>query len=79
MNVGSGQTMSILKIVKLLGGKKVFIKKRPGEPEITFANIGKIKRKLKWRPKVKIERGIRILLDNIDYWNKAPVWTPKKN
>ena len=78
MNVGSGQTVSILKIVKLLGGKKVFIKKRPGEPEITFANIGKIKKKLKWEPKVKIERGIRILLDNIDYWNKAPVWTPKK-
>ena len=74
MNVGSGQTVSILKIVKLLGGKKVFIKK--GEPEITFANIGKIK-KLKWKPKVKIERGIRILLDNIDYWNKACLDTKK--
>ena len=25
----------------------------------------------------KIEKGIKILMDNIDYWKKAPVWTPK--
>ena len=33
-------------IVKLLKGKKIFIKKRPGEPDITFADIKKIKKML---------------------------------
>ncbi len=45
-NVGSGKTVSVNKIVSILGGKKVFIPKRPGEPEITFADISKIKKKL---------------------------------
>jgi len=77
-NVGSGATISIKKIVSLLGGDKVFIKKRPGEPDTTFADIKKITKKLKWKPKIKIHKGINILLKNIDYWKKAPVWTPKK-
>ena len=78
LNVGSGSTVSILKIAKLLGGKKVFIRKRPGEPDITFADISKIKKKLNWKPNIKIEQGVSFLLDNIDYWKNAPVWTPKK-
>ena len=77
-NVGSGQTISVNYIISLLGGKKVKIPKRPGEPDITFANIKKIKKKLKWKPKIKIKKGIKLLLDNINYWKKAPVWTPKK-
>ncbi len=77
-NVGSGETISVNYIIKLLGGKTVKIPKRPGEPDITFANIEKIKKKLKWKPKIKIKEGIKLLLNNIDYWKKAPVWTPKK-
>ena len=26
----------------------------------------------------KNKKGIKLLLDNINYWKKAPVWTPKK-
>lgn len=78
LNVGSGQSISILKIIDLLGGEKVFIKKRPGEPDRTFASINLIKKKLNWKPKIKIEKGIKILLKDINYWKKAPVWTPKK-
>ena len=77
-NVGSGKTVSIQKITNLLGGKKIYIKKRPGEPNCTFADISKITKKLKWRPKIKIDEGIKILIKNINYWEKAPVWTPKK-
>jgi UDP-glucose 4-epimerase len=76
-NVGSGETISVNKIAQILGGKKVYIKKRPGEPDCTFADITKIKKKLKWSPKVKIEEGMKMLIENIDYWKKAPVWTPK--
>ena len=29
---------------------------------------------LNWRPKVNLEEGVSILLENIDYWREAPVW-----
>ena len=78
-NVGSGNAVSINYIVKLLKGKKIFIKKRPGEPDITFADIKKIKKILNWKPKISIENGIKkILNEHINYWKDAPVWTPKK-
>lgn len=78
LNVGSGRTISINKIAKLLGGKKIYIPKRPGEPDITFADINKIKRKTGWKPKISIDKGIKIILGHINDWKNAPVWTPKK-
>lgn len=75
-NVGSGRTYSINSLVKLLKGKVTYIPKRPGEPECTQADISKIKKTLKWAPKVSFKQGVRILLENINYWKKAPVWTP---
>lgn len=78
MNVGSGNTYSINRLVELLGGEIVYIPKRPGEPDCTFADVTKIKNKLGWQAKVSLEDGVKILLDNIDYWREAPVWTPQK-
>lgn len=76
-NVGSGGTVSVNKLVELLEGYPVFIPKRPGEPDCTFADISKIKKDLGWRPRVSIEQGIKFVLENIDYWREAPVWTPE--
>ncbi len=76
-NVGSGSTVSVNKVVELLGGDKIYIPKRPGEPDTTFAEIRSINNDLGWSPKVDIENGIDILLKNIDYWKKAPVWDPE--
>ncbi|MAW01662.1 MAG: NAD-dependent dehydratase [Candidatus Pelagibacter sp.] len=77
-NVGSDRTVSVNRIVELLGGEKVFIDKRPGEPDCTFADITKIKKEFNWYPKVPIEKGIEKLLDGISYWEQAPLWTPEK-
>ncbi len=77
-NIGSGETVSVNKIVELLGGNKVFIKKRPGEPDCTFANVSKVKKLIKWKPKINIKKGIEYLIKDINYWKKAPIWTPKK-
>jgi UDP-glucose 4-epimerase len=77
-NVGSGATVSVNRIVELLGGDKTYIPKRPGEPDSTYADITKIKRDLGWSPRIKIEDGIQEMLKNIDYWREAPVWTPDK-
>ena len=75
-NIGSGNTVSINKLVDLLGGEKIHIPKRPGEPDCTYADISKIKSELNWTPKVSIEEGVKLVLQNIEYWRNAPVWTP---
>lgn len=76
MNVGSSNTYSVNRLVELLGGEKVHIPKRPGEPDCTFADITKITNILGWKPKVTFEEGVQQMLDNIDYWREAPVWDP---
>ena len=76
-NVGSGKEVTVNKIAKLIGGEKINIQKRPGEPDRSLADISKIKRDLNWMPKIKIEEGVKDLLSKIHYWKKAPVWTPK--
>lgn len=75
-NIGSGQTISVSRLVELLGGEKIHIPKRPGEPDSTFADITKIRKELNWEPKVSIESGVAKVVENIDYWKNAPVWTP---
>jgi UDP-glucose 4-epimerase len=78
-NVGSGGTYSINRLVSLLGAKQtVHIPKRPGEPNCTFADVGKIWRELGWRAAVPFETGVGLMLDNIDHWREAVVWTPAK-
>ena len=73
-NVGSGNTYSINYLVGLLGGEKVHIPKRPGEPDSTFADITKIKNLLGWEPKVSFPQGVKIMLENIEQWRDAPIW-----
>ena len=75
-NVGSGKTISVNRLVELLGGTSINIPKRPGEPDCTFADIAKIKADLAWEPKIPIEIGVQKVLENIEYWRNAPVWTP---
>ena len=78
LNVGSGKSVSINNIIKLLGGEKIHIPKRPGEPDMTYADIKKIKKIIGWKPKISVEKGINKMLDNLDMWKDAPIWTPKK-
>jgi len=75
-NIGSGKETTVNTIANIIKGKKVFIPKRPGEPDRSLADISKIKRELKWQPKISIEEGVAMLLQNISNWKKAPVWTP---
>jgi len=76
INVGSGNHYSVNYLVSLLGGEKVHIPKRPGEPECTFADTAKIRRLLNWAPQVSFEQGVRNMLDMIENWRDAPVWNP---
>ena len=77
-NIGSGEDQSINKLANLLGGeKKIYIPKRPGEPDKTLADITQIKKKIGWQPKISLEEGVKIMLNNINYWKTAPVWNEK--
>lgn len=76
INVGSGNHYSVNYLVSLLGGEKVHIPKRPGEPDCTFAETAKIKRLLNWAPQVSFEKGVNNMLDAIENWRDAPVWDP---
>ena len=76
INIGTSMPTSVNRLADLIGGDKVHIPKRPGEPDCTFADISAIRREIGWKPQIKIENGIIKVLQEIEYWRNAPVWTP---
>jgi len=76
-NVGSGGTYSINHLVELLGGTPEYIPKRPGEPDITFADTHSIQRDLNWQAKIPFDAGVKMMLSHIDDWKQAPIWNPE--
>jgi UDP-glucose 4-epimerase len=73
-NVGTGNPVSVNKIAELIGGEKVFIPKRPGEPDSTHADVSKIAKDLDWKSEISIENGVSEMIVNIEDWEGAPVW-----
>lgn len=75
-NVGAGDPQSVNRLADLLGGERVHIPKRPGEPDCTWADIGAIQRDTGWKPLVAFADGVAEVVRNIDYWREAPLWEP---
>ncbi|MDB4214570.1 GDP-mannose 4,6-dehydratase [Burkholderiaceae bacterium] len=73
-NLGAGKPQSVNRLVELLGGNRVYIPKRPGEPDCTWADISRITNELNWMPEVSFEEGVANIVANIDYWRNAPLW-----
>ena len=73
-NIGASKPQSVNYLVELLGGKIEYIPKRPGEPDVTHANIAKITKMLGWQPKVSFEDGVKLMLADINHWQNAPLW-----
>lgn len=78
LNIGTGNPQSVNRLAELIGGPITHIPKRPGEPDSTHADISKVKNLLNWEPKIRFEEGVKIMLENIDYWKDAPLFTPEK-
>ena len=74
-NVGTGVDVSINHLAELIGGEKIYLPKRPGEPDITRADISLIRERIGWSPRVTFEQGVSKVLAEIDFWADAPVWT----
>ncbi len=75
INIGSGKPLTVRLLVnyirKLIGrGKPVFggIKYRKYENMEVYPNIGKAIKKIKWKPKISLEMGIK---STIDFYKKA--------
>ncbi len=75
-NLGAGDPQSVNRLVELLGGGVVYIPKRPGEPDCTWADIAKITRDLNWAPAISFEEGVGRMVAEIDNWRDAPLWDP---
>ena len=75
-NLGAGNPQSINHLVELIGGEIVHLPKRPGEPDRTWADIGKITRELGWAPEMSFENGVSEMMRDIENWRDAPLWDP---
>jgi len=73
-NVGSGSPQSVNRLAELLGGERMHLPKRPGEPDATWADIGKIAGLLGWRSRVGFEDGIAEMLAHVEDYRSAILW-----
>jgi UDP-glucose 4-epimerase len=76
-NLGNGNPQTISRLVELIGGSVVNIPKRPGEPNVTWADISKITRDLGWKPNIPFEEGMARMMAEIQNWRDAPLWDPE--
>tara|TARA_B000000557_G_scaffold226560_1_gene197060 strand:- start:812 stop:1705 length:894 start_codon:yes stop_codon:yes gene_type:complete len=53
-NVGSGKCVSVQSIADAISDNQTYIPKRPGEMDVTFANISKIANVLGWMPEIDV-------------------------
>jgi len=73
-NLGAGNPQSVNRLIELVGGDVVYIPKRPGEPDCTWADISKIQKHLAWWPEVSFADGVSRMMADIDKWQDAPLW-----
>jgi len=76
-NLGTGNPQSINRLVELIGGSVVTIPKRPGEPDVTWADITKITCDLGWKPRIPFDEGVARMMAEIQNWRDAPLWDPE--
>ncbi len=68
-NVASEEPTSILELIEILNRilskniKPIFVKAKPGDAEISQANIKKIKKCLFWQPEIDLKEGLQKTID----------------
>ena len=62
INVGRGDALSVNRIAELIGGPRVNVAPRPGEPRDTLADLARCRAILGWSPEVATEDGVPDLI-----------------
>ena len=62
INVGRGDALSVNRIAELIGGPRVNVAPRPGEPRDTLADLARSRAILGWSPEVATEDGVREMM-----------------
>jgi UDP-glucose 4-epimerase len=65
-NVGAGTTIKILDLAKMISDRYVFIPKREGEADITWAEVSKTRSVLNWEPRHRINEFIHSEISGSD-------------
>lgn len=58
INIGNGKPYSVNELAKIIGGERVYVESRPGDPRRTQADNTKAKELLGWQPTIDLEAGI---------------------
>lgn len=66
INIGAGENHTINEIARMVGGEIKYIPLPPGEIRDILADISLAKELLGWEPEIKLEEGIKRLLENND-------------
>ena len=70
-NLGGGHRISVDELVKLIEGavgktaKKVYVGEQSGDVKDTLADVSKAEEILGWKPKVSVEKGIKMAVEGI--------------
>jgi len=64
INIGAGESHSVNEIAKMVGGETKYIPLPAGEMRDTLADITLAKTLLGWQPEIKLEEGVKKLLEN---------------
>ena len=62
LNVGSGTNISVKELADLISKNQVFEPRRPGDAQVTLADITKTQTILHWKPKISFEKGLELLM-----------------
>ncbi len=73
-NLGTGKPTSVKRIAEIIGGETIHMPERGGEPHTIYADNSRL-RGLGWEPKVSIEEGLSLMMENLDYWKNEKVFT----
>lgn len=61
INIGCGEPHTVNELVKIIGGKSVFVPERPGDVRFSGADNTKARELLGWEPTIALEEGIQQL------------------
>ena len=73
-NIGCGSPRSVIELADIIQEERVFMPKRPGEPDMTYADISKVKKEIGWEPMFTLECGMKEIFENIESFKDAPAW-----